>query len=515
MALVLSGQCVPCDADDPKAVFRGRVFVSDTGLVEKVVKEGNAAPAGFQSAPLMDVGESYIVPGLIDLHNHIGYNALPLWAEPTRKTPYAHHDSWPGAPSYQSSISWPANTLVETEPEALLAYVQLRALVGGTTAIQGWPNANRKFVQVLRNIDDGPDATGSSNLLLTSTLTLQPLELAKRAQAQKNGSGFIYHCGEGTSGSLVEREFVNAANAGCLRENFISIHCNAVRAADWKRWAKDQAGAVVWSPFSNYWLYGSTTDIKAVLDQGVLVCIGSDWAPSGTKNVQAELKVAKLASAKLGLGLSDFDLFKMVTTNPGDALQRSWKKSTGRLVAGALADITVIRAKSRAASNNAVWTHLVRSTEADIALVVVGGIGRYGDATLMQKQNVPSAKFKIKGKNFRFAIPNPQNQQKAWEFSEFTGLLNAVIANPKAAIIKAEGRMRAYAGRMDAPEAPLVLALDMPSGGADLAANLKKHADKIVVPPLASLVHDKAFFDSIRGRGFHNKLLDGLKGFYA
>lgn len=513
--MVLSGQCVPCDKQDPKAVFKGRVFVTDEGLVEKVVKDGGTAPAGFQTAPVFDLGNSYIVPGLIDLHNHIGYNTLPLWAEPTRNTPYAHHDSWPGAPSYQSAISWPANTLVQTEPEAMLAYVQLRALVGGTTGIQGWPNANRKFVQVLRNIDDGPDATGTNNLILTSTLTLQPLELAKRAQAQKNGSGFIYHCGEGAVGSLVQREFVHAANAGCLRKNFIGIHCNSLLDDDWKRWGKDEAGAVVWSPFSNYWLYGSTTNIKAAQDQGVLVCIGSDWGPSGTKNVQGELKVAKLASVKLGLNISNFDLFKMVTTNPGDALERSWKKKTGRIVEGALADITVVRDNNTITSNDGVWRHLVGSTETDIALVIVGGIGRYGDATLMQKQNVPSAKLKLKGKNFRFAIPNPQNPQNAWEFAEIKGLLNTVIANPKEAITKAEGRMRAYAGRMDAPDAPLVLALDMPDGGSSFAGNLKPHADKIVVPPLASLLHDKPFFDSIKGRGFHDKLLDGLKGFYA
>ena len=46
------------------------------------------------------------------------------------------------------------------------------------------------------------------------------------------------------------------------------------------------------------------------------------------------------------------------------------------------------------------------------------------------------------------------------------------------------------------------------------AGSIKDHADKIVIPPLASLLHDAKFFADIKGRGFHQGLLDGLKGFY-
>ena len=79
------------------------------------------------------------------------------------------------------------------------------------------------------------------------------------------------------SGSLVRREFVDSANAGCLGKTFIGIHCNSVQQADWALWPKAQAGAVVWSPFSNLWLYGSTTDIASARKQGIAICIGSDW----------------------------------------------------------------------------------------------------------------------------------------------------------------------------------------------------------------------------------------------
>lgn len=510
MALVIAGRVVPCDKNDPDAVFAGRVFVDNDGNIEHVGKDNTPAPSGFAAAPVIDAGNNFIVPGLIDLHNHIGYNTLPLWAEPTRTTPYVHHDSWPGAPSYQASITWPSKALAATEPEALLAYVQLRALVGGTTAMQGWPTANRRHVQVLRNIDDETAGGTSHDLIYTSTLTLKPLELAKRAQAQRNGAGFIYHCGEGAAGSLVQREFIDSANAGCLGKTFIGIHCNSVLPQDWTRWPKADAGAVVWSPFSNLWLYGSTTNVKAAQQQGVSVCIGSDWGPSGTKNIQGEIKIAKLVSQKQGLGLSDRDLVAMITSNPGDVLARCWNKGIGRLSKDAFADITVIRARGQ----KPVWTQIVESTEADIALVIVGGAPRYGDPILMQATAGPTAKFRLAGKDRRFAIANPAAPANAWQWSEITGLLKAVIADPKTAINRSEARLRAYAGRMDAPDAPLLLALDMPSGFGGFAGSIRDHADEVVIPPLSSLVHDAKFFSDINGRGFHGGLLNGLKGFY-
>jgi len=508
--LVIAGRIAPCDKNEPDAVFAGRVFIDDGGNIEHVGKGNAPTPAGFAAAPVIDVGDNFVVPGLIDLHNHIGYNTLPLWAEPTRKTPYAHHDSWPGAPSYQSSISWPSKALAATEPEALLAYVQLRALAGGTTAIQGWPTANRQHVQVLRNIDDETAGGTSQELIYTSTLTLQPLDLAKKAQAQRNGAGFIYHCGEGTVGSLVQREFIHCANAGCLGKTFIGIHCNSLTSQDWVRWQEADAGAVVWSPFSNLWLYGSTTDVKAAQRQGVSVCIGSDWGPSGTKNVQGEIKVAKLVSQRDGLGLSDRELVAMVTSNPGDVLARCWNKQIGRLSKGAFADVTVVRASGP----KPVWTQIVEATEADIALVVVGGVPRYGDAALMGVTGRPTAKFRLAGKDRRFAIANPDKPAKAWQWSEITRLLKNVIADPKAALSRADARMRAYAGPMNSADAPLLLSLDMPTGGSGFAGNIRDHIDKVVVPPLSSLVHDAKFFADIEGRGFHGGLLDGLEGFY-
>ena len=60
MALVIAGRVVPCDKNDPDAVFAGRVFVDNDGNIEHVGKDNTPAPAGFAAAPVIDVGNNWI-----------------------------------------------------------------------------------------------------------------------------------------------------------------------------------------------------------------------------------------------------------------------------------------------------------------------------------------------------------------------------------------------------------------------------------------------------------------------
>jgi hypothetical protein len=55
----------------------------------------------------------------------------------------------------------------------------------------------------------------------------------------------------------------------------------------------------------------------------------------------------------------------------------------------------------------------------------------------------------------------------------------------------------------------------MPSGATFAAEAMPADPAKVVIQPLPTLVHDKAFFDYIHGHGFHGGLLDGLANFYT
>jgi 5-methylthioadenosine/S-adenosylhomocysteine deaminase len=85
--------------------------------------------------------------------------------------------------------------------------------------------------------------------------------------------------------------------------------------------------------------------------------------------------------------------------------------------------------------------------------------------------------------------------------------------DPEALVKAAEQRRNAFAGPLDASEAPLMLFLDMPHGRGAVAGRPKRF-DEVRFDPLPSLVHDETFFDSITGTAFHGGVLDGLRSWW-
>jgi cytosine/adenosine deaminase-related metal-dependent hydrolase len=148
--LVLSGRVVPLTRKSPiapgeSASFPGRVNLAD-GTITAVTKSGAAPPPGFTGAPVVDVGSALILPRFIDLHSHLAYATLPLWVEDGRTEPFAHHNIWPTRPGYAAEVTYPAYAFITASPEELLAYAEVRALIGGTTSIQGSPNMSHHMI---------------------------------------------------------------------------------------------------------------------------------------------------------------------------------------------------------------------------------------------------------------------------------------------------------------------------------------------------------------------------------
>jgi 5-methylthioadenosine/S-adenosylhomocysteine deaminase len=530
MALAIKGTIVPLMKSSPKRAFKGRVYLTDEGRVKSRRKQTEAAPAGYAGVTEVDVGDAFVYPGLIDLHSHLGYNALPLWSEPNEPKPFLHHDIWPGRSTYKPKVSWPAWVLAKAAPEALLVYVQVQALAGGTTAIQGWPSANRSPAnQLVRNIDDQrfADEHGGRDNVRTSTLTLGLDELRDKADDLDQGKGFIYHCSEGQVDSLVVREFDHLAAANCLRERLIAIHCCAVEESAFARW-KDRAqlmgdsgpGTVVWSPFSNLWLYGGgqTTDVPGARRNGVKVCLGTDWGPSGTKNLLGELKVARIWADHEGWDLDDFDLVEMVTASPGDALADCWGKKVGRLAAGSLGDICVVEKV-----HDDPWENLVKAREEQILLVLIDGEPRYGTKDLVTAAGGKRTTSVGVGSERRRVIlidPEDENkpieEQRSWTYQEALDRLESVMKDPIGAVEAADAPSAA-AGRipsaMGPDDDPLILELDMP-GGLGQAAGPPPEGVKVEFDRLPSLRHDRNWRASVKKGPFLDGVLDKLDEFY-
>lgn len=528
MALAIKGTIVPLKASAPKQTFKGRVYITDEGRIATTKKLSETAPAGFAGVTEVVVGDHFVYPGLIDLHSHLGYNALPLWTQPNEPKPFLHHDIWPGRSTYKPRVSWPAWVLAKAAPEALLVYVQVQALAGGTTSIQGWPSTNRSPAnQLVRNIDDQTfvDEHDGQDNIRTSTLTLGLSELGDKAEDLAAGRGFIYHCSEGQVDSLVAREFDHLATANCLRQKLIAIHCCAVQEDAFKKWSEraelvgdDAPGAVVWSPFSNLWLYGHTTDVPGARNHGVTVCLGTDWGPSGTKNLLGELKVARIWADEQQWDLDDFDLVEMVTASPGDVLGQCWGKKVGRLVAGALGDLCVVERV-----HDDPWENLVKAREEQVLLVLVDGQPRFGTEELMQAaggKRMTSVRVGTERRRVILIDPKDENkppeEQDLWTYQAVLDRLDAVRNDP-IGTVEAADAPNAAAGRIPSAvgpdDDPLVLELDMP-GGLGMVAGPPPDGVVVEFDRIPSLRHDRLWRASVKRGPFHNEILDRLDRFY-
>lgn len=395
MALVLLGTVVTFDGDH-RILDPGAVYVGDDGRLDAVQPAGADPPAGFADAPRIDTG-ALILPGLVDLHNHLGYNTLPLWE--AVGVPYLHHDRWVDEkhpPDYSTTVTWPARVLGQAAPEALIKYVEVKALIGGTTSIQGPPHSTRPVDGWLLRIIDNEKLPAGRDLVLTSALQLDADVLRQDRAPKLDGTRLlIYHVAEGrrveevdpvSPQSVVHREFADLET--CLKPGLIGVHGTALTSAEFTRWrdcvaAIDAAerGTVVWSPFSNYWLYHETTDVVDAAGKGLRIALGSDWSPSGTKHVLGELKVADaLNSHEFGRHFDDRDLCDMVTANPGDALATAWGPQVGRLERGSAADLLVLQGHDPAGD---VYRNLIDAVERHVLLVLVRGRPCYGTSALM------------------------------------------------------------------------------------------------------------------------------------
>jgi 5-methylthioadenosine/S-adenosylhomocysteine deaminase len=134
-ALVLLGRLVTFDPERPE-LQDGALYIGADELIHAVQGRTDPAPPGFESVRRVRTGGA-IYPGLIDLHNHMVYNVLPLWSPPGQAAPFSSRYQWPKHGSYEELVSDPANALGALAGKAHLKYVEVKAVVGGVTAIQG------------------------------------------------------------------------------------------------------------------------------------------------------------------------------------------------------------------------------------------------------------------------------------------------------------------------------------------------------------------------------------------
>jgi len=410
--LALGGRVVTMD--DAFRVETDGVVYLELGSVVAVRARAQPAPAGFEATSVLETGGT-IFPGLIELHNHLSYNALPLWNVPKR---YDHRGQWPNHPDYRKLISGPMTVIGElknadgTSPllPALIRFVECKCLLGGVTTSQGVKLASNAGIQryyrgLVRNVEqtgdkDLPEAQGR----------IPDIEAKDAAwflgRLQKEDSCLLLHLAEGVTDPAHAQDSIARRHFGALQisptqwaldEHFTGIHSAGLLPEDFDVLASHRS-SIVWSPFSNLLLYGGTARVEAAKAAGVTIGLGSDWSPSGSKNLLGELKVAWLYNQLQLNGLfKTRELVAMATRNA--ALILKWSTAAGSLSPGKRADLLVIDSAAGDA-----YEALVHARETDVHLVMINGVARYGTKELMGALVPQDQTVKVGGESRRLFL---------------------------------------------------------------------------------------------------------------
>jgi cytosine/adenosine deaminase-related metal-dependent hydrolase len=375
--LVLRGKVVTMAGP---VIDQGAVYLRN-GKIAAVLKTDDPAPPGFQAAPVVDTN-GVIYPGLIDLHNHLAFNVIPLWEVPRK---FNNRGEWRTNGDYKRNIYRPGDVLAK-KPEsarAVTRYVETKLLVGGVTTSQGIGKNRKDYRGIVRNFEDADDPNNLPNVA-NELFDLRPTTASANEFRELLGKrqAVMHHLAEGID-DLSANLFTFLKDNDLVKSSLVAIHALGLRVADFTVLAN--AGAkVVWSPLSNCLLYGKTLKISNLTSAGVTFGLGCDWSPSGSKNLLQEMKVARLAAANDGTPISDEDLCKAVTIN--GAKVAAWDRVLGTIEKDKYADVMVLSNRQADAYKN-----MVDATEADVRLVIVAGVPRYGDQAAMTATQTPAA----------------------------------------------------------------------------------------------------------------------------
>lgn len=323
-----------------------------------------------------------VFPGFVDLHNHPLYAVFPRWKPPKV---YANRYEWRAEQGYLDSIQTPEGKLVATHFCDMDAYVELKALAGGTTSILGiyepadTPTVPPCVAGLVRNLDWASGFYGNTvgQERLGNVLGVRPGDLKLSAaviEQYRHGALDLIavHLAEGQrTDTASQGEFARLTELKLLSAKTAVIHGVALTEQDFGK--LHRAGAsFVWSPRSNFELYGQTADIAAAVRQNVTMALAPDWLPTGSTNMLAEITYAKAVSDRdFGKLLSAQKLFEMATILPARIAKIDDK--VGSLAPGLFADIFLLRGDS---AN--VFETLASAGPQDVTLTIVNGTPVFG-----------------------------------------------------------------------------------------------------------------------------------------
>lgn len=432
----------------------------------------------------------HVFPGLVDIHNHIDYNMMPIWNRPI-KEPWDNRHEWRNCTEYlddvkglyqfifenwqQYSVPGKKDGSCNEDPYAVIQFfAELQAIAGGTTALQestgiSYPSSNHDNPtmkqkvyrrsghillrstgvptdlglmqsQTINSVIDffKPDVAIKSKEKGGETISFYPpidtdswkvveigekgarttyfqdyLDLLKNksvGQISRETGGYIVHLAEGRAGNqklktgagkevdaYSKKEFeyfrdkimeIDDYKEKVATSRLTLIHGCGIDLDDKKniRFINDCHIKVVWSPVSNLLLYDDTPRYLLSGIRTDLVCIGSDWAPSGSKHVWDEAKFAqKLAMrwfywAPYPDNINDIFL-DMITSVPASAVGA---EKIGEIAEGMYADFYIVSEGRRFLQEEKISEAFETFSDYDTLATIINGNLMFGTKEIFE-----------------------------------------------------------------------------------------------------------------------------------
>jgi cytosine/adenosine deaminase-related metal-dependent hydrolase len=427
-----AGQVLTLDAQS-RVIPDGVVWVAGDSIAA-VTRAGDTAPDGFDGViPVQTHGT--IGPGFIELHNHVAYNALPLWHVPKQ---YSNRDEWGNSDDYHRLVTAPMKTVGEATEllPALVRYVEMKALLGGVTTTQGIalfsaPGLRRYYRGIVQNVESpDEDALPAASSRIADVDARDPQAFLITLKHRKC---LLLHLSEGIDDAAHQHFEALSLGGGnwAITPALAGIHCAGLHPRDFGTLAS-RGGSMVWSPFSNLLLYGATADVADAKKSGAAehrlkIALGPDWSPSGSKSLFGELKVAHVYSEHKGNVFGDDELVRMATATAAEIL--GWQSRVGTLEPGKRADLVVVAGQD----DQHPYAPLFGGDERHVQLVALKGTPRYGTPALLAGDGPDVEELQVGGEDRVLYLKQDTEDPDvaAVTLAEATAKLKDALANIK------------------------------------------------------------------------------------
>ncbi len=322
-----------------------------------------------------------IVPGLIDFHNHLKFNALPRAVISSK---YNHRRDYREAAVGLEKAALEFEELLGASDElACYAYLfsELKALSGGVTTIQGATGLSQKInpciqSNLVRNIENPEDFYHSDHSIGPKILNIVDIDGWKKDPEKfkltENPNVFhriFLHLAEGQLDHTIQERADFLPFVFSQAKRFVLINTIGLPMKDYDDLGK-QGASFIWSPESNITLYGITNPIPLMID--FPIGLGSDWSLTGSFSLWEEMQKAYSISQKLNWNIPPKRIFQMATAG-----QEILDLPIGELKVGHFADFFLVSQKKERPENPYEYL-LTQASRKHIKLVVIDGKPIYG-----------------------------------------------------------------------------------------------------------------------------------------